>query len=1120
MTNSSHFRRFYRRFNAFPTQGPGHSVLFAALGFGFAGVAGMVAATLLFRLGLVGAIISLISQAQPGQRLLVAILLFVLSLALSGAVTGGIGGWLLSIVDPLALRRRYVIAGAATFAIAQTIIVTIMLLLLSVLGIYYNNIDSQTVHYVLLFGIFGLAYGVVVGLIFGFSSVGFKYGWSVLLAAMVGGMFGGVLSGWLLKIFVGAIRIGDSTLNFWLIFGLTVLFFMGVGAPLGWLYAWFNRQRLESGDLPLHMTLFWRVIVIFAAGMLFLQLSGGIFKVYQFVGLHQPSTSTVIAPETIGTAWSEPRPIPGTDGAPLAPDLASSSDGRLALVWTSQDATRSDVLLNEGPVDDLGQVAWGTPVTLSSPDIYAQAPRVVADDQGNWLVVWQEGDPTGETAPQIVGVRCSGSDCTEPQVLSRSAPDCARNAGAPSHPVIAIDKENTLLVVWQTENGPLMYAVWPADAPPAAPACLPFEGTSPQLTAVDAGQFVLAFQSDADEVVFALYRNNAWVQHPLWKQSGHDPVVFYGGGDRFHTAWCGNDNRIHYWASKSYNIAEPEKIEFPRCSGRPSLVQDGDGRLHILWYSDQIRDNFGKERKGRFLFDSIRTEDGWSEPFVAARTQAPTIPAVIPGPTKAMYLAWAGADLLVWQSAQPHYACPESTGSIYGDAILGVLTSGQYRPPDARIPFCRNDYQGLLYLPDPVPSFVMETASEYGGFADIAEEIRGARYEVLFTNMEWMADVNEDSPGYVFAEAVTDLYHSLKTHPEYYPRGITVRILLGNYPELATMTWGQQIWDVLDVLKKAGLPELENPELGWKVELANFDGQNPHSHAKFIVIDGRMVTAAGFNYSYLHLNEDHPSGLGVSLVDFGVAFFGPVAQDAVADYDDLWSGAQKVVCPGMNPPRGNWSRYCDFMPVDTTHVPETLLYYPTSHDDTAFSLLRTWNRPESDEALAALIRSSQKTIDIFEVNFSLEVYCSLGIVVKDLCNFDDALPYMEALMDAMEQNGVHIRVLVTDVNMNGIENSVAIRVMRQELARRGLLDQAEFRYYTGRMHGKAFVVDDTFLVVGSQNFHYSAWGDGRGLVEYNIATDAPDAVSDFRRAFDYYWAQSKSAVVGEIRNGE
>ncbi|HEY53268.1 MAG TPA: hypothetical protein G4N94_07395 [Caldilineae bacterium] len=849
--------------------------------------------------------------------------------------------------------------------------------------------------------------------------------------------------------------------------------------------------------------------------MLFINLAGGAFQIFAFAGMHPPSTSTAISSETIGVAWSEPQTVPGSEDAlPDPPSLAASPDGRLALAWAQQDDGGSEVLLSFASMNEFGQPLWEQPLSLTSPDTSASRPQVAADSRGNWHVVWEEAEAGGSPA-RIMHTRCTGDACTPPVSLSSPAPACAPTASNPAAPAIAIDGTDGVMVVWQVENGPMLFSTWPAETPPpASPACLPFDGSRPQLTTAGDGAFALAYQA-SDGVALTRYESNGWLPAQILQEAGHDPTLFSDRAGVIHTAWCGDDGRVHYRRAGS---DATEMIDAPGCSGRPALSEDSHARVHIAWRGDQVANNFGIIAPGSFLYDSVRRDDGWSPAYIVAPTQELFSPAMILGPTNAMHMAWADGDRLVHQSSQPHYACPDSTGSTYGDAILGVLTSGVYRPADAFIPFCQNYYRGLLYLPDPVPVFTQKKATEYGGFDDISDEIRQARYEVLFTNMERMADVNEDSPGFVFAQAVTALYNNLKAHPERYPRGVTVRILLGNYPEVSTFSWGEQIWNVMDVLQKAGLPELENPQLGWKVELANFDGQNPHSHAKFTVIDGRMVTAAGFNYSYLHLDKDNPSGLGISLVDFGMAFQGPVAQDAVADFDDLWSGTEKVVCPGMEPPRGDWTRYCTFEPVDTNHAPETLLYRPTQQDDVAFSLLRTYNRPESDRALEALLRSAQDTIDIFEVNFSLKIYCSLGFVMDDFCSMDDSLPWMKALVDVMDKNGVRIRVLVTDVNMNGIENSVAIQVMKEELARRGLSDQAEFRYYSGRMHTKAFLVDDQFLSVGSQNFHYSAWGDGSGLVEYNIATDSPDAIAEFQRAFGYYWERGKPVTPKEVRS--
>jgi cardiolipin synthase len=57
------------------------------------------------------------------------------------------------------------------------------------------------------------------------------------------------------------------------------------------------------------------------------------------------------------------------------------------------------------------------------------------------------------------------------------------------------------------------------------------------------------------------------------------------------------------------------------------------------------------------------------------------------------------------------------------------------------------------------------------------------------------------------------------------------------------------------------------------------------------------------------------------------------------------------------------------------------------------------------------------------------------------------------------------------------------------------------------MHNKAMLVDREFLSVGSQNFHYSAWGS-TSLTEYNLATDDPEAVAEFLTEFEYWWAQA------------
>jgi cardiolipin synthase A/B len=69
----------------------------------------------------------------------------------------------------------------------------------------------------------------------------------------------------------------------------------------------------------------------------------------------------------------------------------------------------------------------------------------------------------------------------------------------------------------------------------------------------------------------------------------------------------------------------------------------------------------------------------------------------------------------------------------------------------------------------------------------------------------------------------------------------------------------------------------------------------------------------------------------------------------------------------------------------------------------------------------------------------------------------------------------------------------------------GLSDYVEFRFFDGETHIKSALIDNEFLVIGSQNYHYSAWGAAQGLTEYNLAFDDPEAITDYQKIFEYRW---------------
>jgi phosphatidylserine/phosphatidylglycerophosphate/cardiolipin synthase-like enzyme len=278
---------------------------------------------------------------------------------------------------------------------------------------------------------------------------------------------------------------------------------------------------------------------------------------------------------------------------------------------------------------------------------------------------------------------------------------------------------------------------------------------------------------------------------------------------------------------------------------------------------------------------------------------------------------------------------------------------------------------------------------------------------------------------------------------------------------------------------------------------------------RFVVVDGQKVASAGYNYGYLHFFKDHPSTKGFDMQDLGIEISGPVAQDAISAYDDLWSDADQIHCEDFNPAAGgDWKDTCEERKGISDHPPEVLrVYLPPEGDDVSFSLYRSTAYLEGDEFIAASLGAAQESIDMIQVNFALEVYCMANVIFPGFCSIEDAYPWMHAIIDAIESNQVKVRVIVENANSNGLENRVAGMVLLEELESRGLDGYVEIRFFNGKLHSKASQIDNKLLIIGSQNMHYSAWGEG-ALTEHSLTTNDPAAIEEFNALFEFEWQQA------------
>jgi hypothetical protein len=582
-----------------------------------------------------------------------------------------------------------------------------------------------------------------------------------------------------------------------------------------------------------------------------------------------------------------------------------------------------------------------------------------------------------------------------------------------------------------------------------------------------------------------------------------------------HQAWCSPQGIIQY----QLGSGTVEQIDSPACSATPAIALDIDGIPHIVWYTTEIRNTNGSTNPASLLVESIRQDGEWSDPAIAARTGGEAFASLDSDSDSNLILVWqdtadTSGDLML--SVLENYECSVDDLDPVELAGLEALLGGETRPAGSEVPYCRNQFDRIIYMPNPQPEYSNQEITQNGGFDQVSALVEDAEYEVLFNVMQYVETTAEPSPGRILIESVGNLYQQVKANPEDYPRGMTVRILLGNYPVMTDFTWGSQIIEVIKDLKWVGVEKMVDHEIGWRVEVANYPGVYPHSHNKMLVVDGKLAGGLGFNYNYIHFQKDHPSGMGEDLFDLGMMVKGPVAQDTISHYDDMWNGANQIHCEDLTLPDGQWQDTCQELKATNDHVPEVLrAYLPPEGDTSAFSLYRSMVFNEADDFIASSLAASTESIDMITANFSMEIYCIIHLLAPGFCTIEDSMPYIDSILAAVENNNTHVRVIMENANSYGLENRVTAMVLYPELVRLGLAERVELRFFDGRTHSKSALIDDAILIIGSQNFQYSAWGKGGGLGENMITTSAPEAIAEYKMLFETKWAEAVPVTEAE-----
>ncbi len=1070
------------RLNLSPHQ---QSALFGALGFALAFTLNAVFILIFSRLQFAVALSQIVSSTQLFDKLLAGLLAGLGLIGLSGAAAGWVGATFLEPKLPdlklVNFRRR----SAVSFGAAEAILFLPLLLFTALVGYYDRSLVQEPLEAMFLFTIYGIVFGLVSGIFLTLRVFDWRSGWRIIFGMISGFAAGGFAAGFIAWMWLAGHL--SWLPGFLILVPAFMIFGLAGGAGLGFMM--YRVGTLERAPSPGKPRRVWLVKAekVLGAVLTGILLFGAVNALYLLQVRYAPLNEIISLP-TIGTHFSDMTVITAQASSP---SVFSDQNGRPFLTWHEDN----DIYLGR-----LENGTWTQPVNVSNSEAQATHPQGLATSDGAVLLTWSEEGV-------ILTSQCTQSGCTAPQIIV--SPACATGKG--DMPTLAIDSAGTIMIAWASENDQVAYALLneSAQGQGADTGCVA-EGRNPRLAASGSDGFHLVYEGMNDQV-FLVQFNGQWLT-PGSVGQGHSPDLIAGRDGQADAAWC-ND---HAQLSVLSTTGEQTILDFPSCQSRPALAHDGRDQLHLVWVSEQVENNSGfVERGSPTLYETVLNDDGFTAPTVVSTATAAEQPSLAADTDGILHLAWK-QDGLAYAS-QPFYSCEDiAPQTAAGRRVLQALSRPEFHPPDQPVPYCQNRYDTLLFTPNPNPAFSNQPPQIDSAFTYMGDIMQTAEYEALFATMQWVPDENEDSPGLVISQGVAALYEKVKTNPAAYPRGMTVRILLGNMPAFNVFRLNNQVWNVLADLRDAGVTEMVNEEIGWRVQVANYSGLWPHSHAKLMVIDGKTAVSKGINVSYLHYPVDNPSGRGLSMVDYGMVATGPVAQHTLASYDDLWNGSDEVVCDNMNPIWDKlWLVTCDRVSAVPDHTPETLKFYiPQEANDIVFSQYRSRIHFASDEAVLAALSSAEKSLDIFEVNFTLEVLCEAGIVFIGICDYENnALPFMRALVEVVEKNRIPVRIMVEEEAMDGAENRVGIQAFVAELEQRGLSEYVDIHFYNGKMHAKGFIVDDAFLVVGSQNFQYSAWGD-MALNEYNLSTENSEAIQIYKGSFDYYW--SDSTPVSEV----
>ncbi len=813
--------------------------------------------------------------------------------------------------------------------------------------------------------------------------------------------------------------------------------------------------------------------------------------------------------------------ISDTDAASIDPGIAVDSTGRIHMVWAeAEGGTKWEIYYAYWDGVRLSQS-----VNISqSPSFFSGDPQIALDSSGIAHIVWREEDNDYLNDSEIMYSNCSinneGIINCEPAVSLSGPPDNWKcgfyTAGnldiSVDAPTISINNSDQIMVVWRaSEPGQITqpYSVWLAGATPPLirTGCAPMGGLVNLQRLVghhrvmgESNKFGLTFSSlynGVEEIYYSEFTNTSWSIPVLLSTDGGYADLFLDYGGQAHITICTSNGDLKYWNSSAQSL---ENIPATSCSGGSPIVVDSNGIPNVFWVES-----------GQVYLS--KNDGGWS----AAQKVNQSIggegrPDATVGPLGRVHVIWQDTRDGV---AETYYSYSYNCDGIEpatqaGKAVLQKLKGANV----SSLYYCKNQVEKVIYVPGKNGE---EAFVEWANLAESAEN------EVAFSVMYW--DKRKlfgvlPVPGEQVLQGIQNLYDKVTSEASQkkYPHGMTVRILLGvqfntiGLDSLNPRTDLRII--VLEQLRELDIPIFETLPNGseWKVEVALYEwGQGAgiansiHSHVKLMVVDNNKMIVSGYHPQYGFQTSDGDA----KNHDLGIKVSGPIAANGMAVFDSLWDGSE-ILCTESDV-NYSFPNECGTKPAKN---PRHWIFVPSPFDnDIVLPLYRDkWNKT-ADEAVEIAIKSAQEQVFVIQNRFGVP-----GNYPPSMYEEGKWLNYANAVFnEALENTDVRILVSKEGFNYRYYNNPSVKNFMDSYMRECSYLnhpncilkDESDLIrfYHPGNLdsdppslHTKSFLVDENFLVIGSQNFDHSAFGDNDedlNLVEYSIGVENNTIISGF-----------------------